>query len=368
MDPLRRACLLLNACKNVDSSILECLVELGLNLTEFLGGGISLWRECGMAPADCRLLSDLLDSEWAEKELDRCERLGVRLLTLEGRGSFPPRLRGVPRVPLALYVRGGGSLDDGGDPVAMVGTRRCSAYGARCARSLARSLGCQGCTVISGGALGIDGASHGGAMEGGSQTWAVLGTGVDRIYPGDHEELFGHIMEEGLLISQFPLGTEPRPWRFPLRNRVVAALAERLVVVEAPLRSGALITARQALEMGREVWAVPGRIGEKVCEGSNRLLFDGAFPLVDPQEFVDLYGGGSLFSEAPSADTAGLGYSTEEAQVLRILRSGGDRTIDNLAVEGKMAAADVNRILMLLTARGAVFPSGPGRWSASPET
>lgn len=369
MDGVDSSLLLLNACQGVDSEFLERLGWAGCGAESFLKEGVRFWREQGFSERNCRHLSGLLESGWAGAELERSERSGVRILTLSD-PDYPENLRSVPNVPLALYTQGQGLFRAAG-VVAVVGTRRCSAYGARCARSLGRALGQQGNAVVSGGALGVDGAAHGGALEAGGTTWAVLGTGVDVVYPREHGELFGHISERGLLISQFPLGTEARPWRFPLRNRVVAALAERLVVVEAPARSGALITARQALEMGKEVWAIPGRIGERVCEGSNRLLFDGAYPLVDLREFTSLQGQPLSFTDdsAGKNDTHALtGLSADEKRLLSLLRSGGDRTIDSLAVEGKMAAADVNRLLMLLSARGAVFSSGGGRWSASPES
>lgn len=366
MDGVKQALLTLNACTGLDKGILDRLGEQGLSPDQFLLEGASLWERFGIGEGNRTRLSHLIDSDWACRELDECSRKGVRVLTCLD-PVFPERVRSVSGTPLVLYLKGEGAID-GGDSVAMVGTRRCSSYGVRCARALGRGLAGQGCVVVSGGALGIDGASHGGTVEGGGRTLAVLGTGVDVFYPYEHAELFWNILEKGLLISQFPLGTTARPWRFPLRNMVVAALAERLVVVEAPARSGALITARLALEMGREVWAVPGRIGEKVCEGSNRLLFDGAFPLVDVSEFLSLYGRSRpVFYTETEKGSPTPALSPEESRLLGILRSGGDRTIDNLVVEGKMTAADVNRLLMLLAARGFVFSSGPGRWSPSPE-
>lgn len=370
MDGLRSALLILNACKGLDNGILDRLGEEGLSPDLFLQEGPLLWEHLGIGEGNRAWLSDLIGSDWVYRELDACCRMGIRVLSCVD-PDFPEAVRSVPGTPLVLYLKGNGVFD-AGDRVAMVGTRRCSSYGARCARALARGLAAQECVVVSGGALGIDGVSHAGTMEGGGRTFAVLGTGVDVVYPSEHAELFGHISENGLLVSQFPLGTTARPWRFPLRNRVVAALAGRLAVVEAPARSGALITARLALEMGREVWVVPGRIGEKVCEGSNRLLFDGAFPLVDVKEFVAIYGQRQqgLFTrvEKRVEESSTLSsLSPDEGRLLKILQSGGDRTIDNLAVEGKMAAADVNRLLMLLAARGLVFSSGPGRWSPAPE-
>jgi DNA processing protein len=180
-------------------------------------------------------------------------------------------------------------------------------------------------------------------------------------------------------VSEYPLGTPGRGWLFPRRNRIIAALSSHLVVVEAPERSGAIITARLAGEMGRELWAVPGRIDEKVCRGSNALLADGAFPLVQVEQFVDLLRPRSSSSEEGQLSFFGAEdgmpeeedgvfstLSADETRLLRLLRERGDRTIDNMAAEGTMSPARISAALAVLCARGLVYESGPGRWRAGP--
>ena len=361
----RRALILLNGCESLDQDDVEGLRLEGIDVAELLKGGPSLWKGLGWTERVQTFLKKGLDSQWADRELDRCRDLGVTIVTID-EGAYPDSLRRLPGAPLALYLRG--HLPSLEGAVAVVGTRRCSSYGRRVAYDLGLRLSQTGLAVVSGGASGIDGSAHSGALDGGGPTVAVRGTGIDRVFPQGHEELFRSIAGQGALVSEYSLGTEGRPWRFPRRNRIIVGLASRLVVVEAPKRSGAMITARLALDASREVWVVPGRLGEGVCQGSNRLLFDGAFPLVDLDEFVGLNGSRqlSLFDPpAAPAPSRSLQLSEEEKQIYFILRDRGERAVDNLAAQGKMGAADVVRILSLLTARGLVYPSGPGRWSAS---
>lgn len=362
----RRALMLLGGCESFDRDDLEGLRLEGIDAVELLEGGISLWKGLGLTERVRTFLEEGLARQWADRELDRCRDLGVTVVTVDDE-AYPDSLRRLPGAPLALYLRGTFPSLEGA--VAVVGTRRCSTYGRRVAHDLGCRLSQIGLAVVSGGASGIDGAAHSGALDGGFPTVAVLGTGVDRVFPRGHEDLFRSIAAKGALVSEYPLGTEARPWRFPRRNRIIIGLASRLVVVEAPKRSGAMITARLALEASREVWVVPGRLGEGVCEGSNRLLFDGAFPLVDLDEFVGLNGQRQLsLFDPPSlpAPTRSLQLSEEEKRLYFILRDRGERAVDNLAAQGKMGAADVVRILSLLAARGLVYSSGPGRWSAGP--
>ena len=193
--------------------------------------------------------------------------------------DFPARLRRIHDPPAGLFVRGNAELALLDAPcVAMVGARACSAYGATVAAELARGLARAGVVVVSGLARGVDGAAHRGALEAGT-TVAVLGCGVDRDYPSAHRLLAASIAERGLILSEYPPGVEPAPWRFPARNRIVAGLCDATVVVEARERSGALITADLALDEGREVLSVPGEITSLLSKGTNHLLRLGAIPV-----------------------------------------------------------------------------------------
>ncbi|MGH7898267.1 MAG: DNA-processing protein DprA [Candidatus Binatia bacterium] len=226
-------------------------------------------------------------SGWSEIdcEIERAERLGIELLCLDDEG-YPPALRFTHDPPPVLYVRGRLAAADV-HAIAMVGSRKASAYGLAAAGRLARDLAAAGVTVVSGLALGIDAASHQGALDAGGRTLAVLGSGIDRIYPDRHRKLAERIAAEGALLSEFPLGREPAAENFPRRNRIVSGLALGVVVVEAGDKSGSLITARLALEQGREVLAVPGEIGLDRTRGTHRLLRQGARLVESGADVVD---------------------------------------------------------------------------------
>jgi DNA processing protein len=179
-----------------------------------------------------------------------------------------------PREP--LYARGLHLTEALAAPtVAIVGARACSGYGAQVARTFARELAAAGVTVISGLARGVDAEAHRGTLEAGGRTVAVLGCGIDRDYPAAHAELARRIADTGALVSEYEPGVEPAPWRFPARNRIIAALADRVVIVEARTRSGALITVDLAMEINRPIYAVPGEITSLLSQGTNDLLRHG---------------------------------------------------------------------------------------------
>jgi DNA processing protein len=207
------------------------------------------------------------------------------------RARLPPLLRAIHDPPPRLYVRGGGGDELLARPaVAIVGARACSPYGAQVARMLGRELAAAGLVVVSGLARGIDGEVHRGALAAGGATVAVLGCGIDRDYPAAHGRLADEIRAAGLVVSEYPPGTEPAPWRFPARNRIIAGLCAATVVVEARERSGALITADFALEEGREVLAVPGEILSALSAGTNALLRLGATPATSAQDVLEVFG------------------------------------------------------------------------------
>ena len=198
--------------------------------------------------------------------------------------GYPERLRETSDPPPALFV--GGEVP-GGPVVALVGSRKATVSGRENARNIGRALGERGVCVASGLALGIDAAAHEGALEAGGPVVGVLGCGIDVVYPRTNRDLFEKVANNGALVSEYYLGEAPLHWRFPARNRVIAGLSETVVVVEAAERSGALITARHALDSGCDVWAVPGPLSSAECRGSNKLLGDGAGVLWDVPEFVE---------------------------------------------------------------------------------
>ncbi len=223
----------------------------------------------------------------AARELERVrEREGADVLVLDD-GAYPQLLREIPDPPVTLYVRGRWAECLDAPCVGVVGSRRCSAYGQNVAMSLARELASRGVTIVSGLARGIDAAAHRGALEASGRTVAVLGTGLDEVYPRDHAKLAAEIVERGgALVTQFPLGTPPVAENFPYRNRIISGLSLGVVVVEASENSGSLITARLALEQGREVFAVPGNITSRNSFGTNYLIKGAGAKLV--QQWQDI--------------------------------------------------------------------------------
>jgi len=210
----------------------------------------------------------------AREELDRARRQGAAVLTLQDE-SYPPLLRASSDPPLVLYVWGDLRPEDV-LAVAVVGSRRATPLGLQVAGDLGRGLAAAGFTVVSGMARGIDAASHRGALDGGGRTIAVLGSGLDRIYPVEHRRLAESIAARGAVVTEFPLGSAPLRRNFPERNRVIASLTWATVVVEAAQGSGSLITADLAADEGRAVYAVPGAVDEPNAEGTNDLLRSGA--------------------------------------------------------------------------------------------
>ena len=205
--------------------------------------------------------------------------------------AFPPLLRAIHDPPPGLFLRGAGSSELLTRPaVAIVGARSCTDYGAHVARSLGRELAAAGVIVVSGLARGVDGWAHRGALEAGGVTVAVLGCGIDRDYPRAHAALAAQIAATGLIVSEYPPGVAPAPWRFPARNRIVAGLTTATVVVEARERSGALITADLALEEGRDVMAVPGEITSALSRGTNALLRLGAVVVTCADDVLEAVG------------------------------------------------------------------------------
>ncbi|HET9213509.1 MAG TPA: DNA-processing protein DprA [Gaiellaceae bacterium] len=207
-----------------------------------------------------------------------------------GRTGYPPLLAELHDPPDRLYLRGGPASVLAEPSVAVVVARSCSSYGAQVAREISRELAAAGVVVVSGLARGIDGEAHRGALAAGGRTVAVLGCGIDRDYPRAHAHLAGRVAESGAVVSEYPPGVEPSPWRFPARNRIVAGLARATIVVEARERSGALITADFALELGREVFAVPGEITSSLSAGTNDLIRQGATPLLSADDVLGVLG------------------------------------------------------------------------------
>ena len=228
----------------------------------------------GLSPAAREALKDK-SLERAEKLLAECYEKNIQILTWQD-AAYPNRLRSIAQPPAVLYCRGRMLPFDTQPVVTVVGTRSASAYGLRCAKRLGYQIGRCGGTVVSGMARGIDAMAIEGALSAGAPVAGVLGCGVDVVYPRENGALFRDVAQWGCLLSEYPPGTPPRPGNFPVRNRILSSLSLGVLVVEAPMRSGALITASHALEQGKDVFAVPGGIDNPASAGTNQLIRDGA--------------------------------------------------------------------------------------------
>ena len=218
-----------------------------------------------------------------EKNMEYLEKKNIKIVTVEDE-IYPKRLSYIEDKPYCLYVRG--NLPDENNAVAIVGARACSNYGIEMAKKIGKELALYGINVISGMARGIDTFGQLGALSGGGKTYAVLGCGVDVCYPNENIELYERIIDNGGVISEYFPGTRPEGWRFPMRNRIISGLSDSIVVVEARNKSGSLITAEQAVEQGKDVYAVPGRINDELSIGCNKLINDGAHVIADVNDIV----------------------------------------------------------------------------------
>lgn len=228
------------------------------------------------------------DLDTANKILAACQEHNCRIITLQD-AEYPDRLKNIYDPPLVLYIRGNLPIIDEEAVVAVVGTRDCTPYGINAAENIGYQLAQRGLLVVTGLARGIDTAAARGALRGGGRVLGVVGTGVDVVYPPENSLLFDDVMWSGAIISEYPPGTQAHRAHFPARNRIISGLALGTAVIEAPKRSGALITATRALEQGRDVFTLPGNVGAKNCEGSNSLLREGAIPILSGEDIICEY-------------------------------------------------------------------------------
>jgi DNA processing protein len=286
--------------------------------------------------------------------IEHGKRAGLSSM-LWGDAEYPARLAEIHDPPPVIWYRGDASCL-AGLAVALVGARAASSYAREVAEQLGEGLARRGATVVSGMARGVDGASHRGALAGGGPTIAVLGSGADVVYPSEHRELADAIARNGAVISEFPPGARPLPAHFPLRNRIISGLSVAVVVVEASEKSGSLITARMALEQGREVMAVPGNVLSSRNRGSHALLRDGAKLVEGVDDILE-----ELGTSAPHT-AADAGKSLTGEPLLALMEAGEDYAVEDLeALTGLRAAVLLPRLLEL-EIDGKVARRGAGRF------
>jgi DNA processing protein len=329
-------------------------------LRDFFGSAEAAWH----APADAlratglgqKIVDNILQARSQinlEKTWDKLLQQEIQVITLLDDG-YPRRLRELSQPPPVLYLRGT-LLPEDDWAVAIVGTRRMTMYGRAVTEDIVQTLAAQGITIISGLARGIDGAAHTAAVNRGGRTLAVLGCGVDQIYPPDHRQLAERIITQGGILSDYAPGTPPDAINFPPRNRLISGLAQAVVVVEAGSTSGALITAQFAADQGREVFAVPGNINAAQSVGPNRLIRDGAQPLLQPQDILDTLN----MTQVPEHQSARAAIPADplEARVLQVL--GPEPVhVDEITFLSGIPVGEVTALLTMLELKGMVRQVG----------
>ena len=281
------------------------------------------------------------DLRAARQIVKSCAEKHISILTM-GDAAYPSRLRNTADAPFVLYYKGVLPDFEGQPVIAVVGTRKASAYGLNNARNMSREIAACGALVVSGGAFGIDTMALEGAMEADAQVVAVLGCGVDVVYPKSNRPLFEKIIQNGCLISEYLPGTGPKPWQFPERNRILSGLSNGVLVVEAPSKSGALITAQKAFEQGRDVFAVPGNIDVENYTGSNALLQECATAALSGWDVVKQYADRYPDSVTKRQVVAPAVLAEEPPQQKPLRQQADKKVIDNPVSN---AYIDVSKIL-----------------------
>jgi DNA processing protein len=296
---------------------------------------------------------------FAQAECDRVAAAGARVVDILSE-NYPKLLLEIPDPPPYLYLAG--ELKGSEPAVAIVGSRRATQYGLCTATRLARDLAGCGVTVVSGMARGIDTAAHWGAVKGGGRSIAVLGCGIDVVYPPENDALSRAVAASGALISEFPMGSAPLAENFPRRNRIISALSRGVVVVEAGEHSGSLITARYALEQGREVFAVPGNVTCMGSRGGNGLIKEGAKLVERVEDILEELSLALPASGMPAPPAFAL--TPQEAE-LYVLLCRGPLQMDDIIVQSELAAGEVSATLLGLELKGAVTRLPGGHFAVS---
>lgn len=329
-------------------------------LVEFFGSAEAAWaaserelRATGMSADLCAAISRARSKVDLDREMARLEESGARALT-SSNPEYPRLLRHIPAPPTVIYVKG--DVEPLNDlAIGVVGTRRSTSYGDDMARQISGDLAAAGVTIVSGLARGIDTAAHRAALQAGGRTIAVCGCGLDIIYPPQNRRLAGDIVERGALISEYPIGVPPDGPHFPARNRIISGLSRGVLVVEAPRRSGALITTNFALEQGRDVYAVPGSAKSRQSEGCHELIRAGAALVTRADEILE-----ELNVAASQSAVQSRMVLPETDSERRLLDCVGaePRHVNELSVDSGLPIHEVNGTLLTMELKGLVRQSG----------
>ncbi|MBU1951748.1 DNA-processing protein DprA [Patescibacteria group bacterium] len=350
----------------------NCILQTGPQTFKKLIDGFSSMQEaweasyqdltaCGVLPTIAQKIVEQRIKIDPEKEWVKLERAGIKMITIQHK-QYPLLLNEIARPPAVLYWKGDWQAL-ATITIAIVGTRKPTAYGREIASDLAGRLAQEKICIASGMALGIDGVVHKAALENNGKTVAVLGSGIDILYPRTHERLAREIIEKGgIIISEFPHGTAPLKYHFPIRNRIISGISVGCVVVEAGKQSGALITARFALEQNREVFAVPGSIYQKSSIGPNNLIKMGAKVVTGPEDILEtLHLSAKIVSQKENTIEAD---NPEEAKIIAII-SLEPTHIDDIVTQSGLSATVTNSTLTLMEMKGKVKNIGGMNYTLS---
>ena len=329
-------------------------------LLDYFGDVERAWHasaaELRSAGLDRRSLKSLLATRPTldlDRELERIAEAGAQVFTWETPG-YPRLLHEIAAPPPVIYVKGTITEQDAW-AVAIVGTRRASDYGREVSRRLAGALARNGVTIVSGLARGVDGEAHRAALKAGGRTIAVLGCGIDRVYPPEYRRLAEDVVAQGALVSDYPLGTKPEGRNFPPRNRIISGLSLGVLVVEAGTRSGALITADYAAEQGRDVFAVPGSIFARGSVGANALIRDGAKVVIGPEDILEEL---NLTMAVEQMEVRQV-LPADESEAAMLTRLSSEPThVDDLGQQMELPIAQVTSTLALMELKGMVRQVG----------
>ena len=305
-----------------------------------------------LGPATLEKLRAARDAAYFYRLFDGLDRAGIRAVTRLS-DAYPPALTAIFDPPPTLYVRGECPLDSD-RMIAVVGSRRCTRDGQRAAREFGEGLAANGVTVVSGMARGIDSCAHTGALDGGGRTIAVLGCGVDVVYPPENDRLMARILDSGgAVVSEFFPGTPPNPGNFPARNRIISGMCDGTLLVEGAKASGAMITVNLALEQGRDVFAVPGGIYSPLSNAPNRMILEGATPVLSFWDILEHYRWAERPGEQAPARQKPLELDDDERAIVEPLREQA-LSFDELASATGFSASKLNSHLTMLELRGII--------------
>jgi DNA processing protein len=343
----------LNLVKGIGSVRFKALLDSFGTPEAAWNASSDAWLQAGLSQKIVESFQCVRNGVSLDQIWNRIQSLGVEVLTWDDE-TYPRHLKEIDQPPPILYVRGSLIPEDEW-AVAIVGTRRVTAYGRQVAEDVATALAHSGVTIISGMARGVDSIAHQAAVNAGGRTLAILGNGVDQVYPPENRRLADQIMEHGALVSDYALGTQPDGINFPPRNRIISGLSMAVIIVEAGETSGALITATFAAEQGRDVFAVPGNINAPQSKGTNRLIRDGAQPLLSPQDVIEALNL-TMVTEHRAIRVA-LPSDPVEAR-LYLLLSQEPKHVDEIRSQAEMPIETVSAALAMMELKGMVRQVG----------